>query len=72
MEKLKGHKRSLFLSAVMVALGITFTTIMKDTLGLVGIVFIAVGGFLFIVGMSKKRKEDEKNNKKRTHNTVHN
>jgi len=63
MEKLKGHKRSLFLSAVMVALGITFTTIMKDTLGLVGIVFIAVGGFLFIVGMSKKRKEDEKNNK---------
>jgi predicted membrane channel-forming protein YqfA (hemolysin III family) len=63
MEKLKGHKRSLFLSAVMVALGITFTTIMKDTLGLVGIVFIAVGGFFFIVGMSKKRKEDEENNK---------
>lgn len=63
MEKLEGYKRSLFLSAVMVALGITFTTIMKDTLGSVGIVFIAVGGFFFIVGMSKKRKEDEKKNK---------
>jgi predicted membrane channel-forming protein YqfA (hemolysin III family) len=63
MGKLKGYKRSLFLSAVMVALGITFTTIMKDTLGSVGIVFIAVGGFFFIVGMNKKRKEDEKKNK---------
>jgi|Deesub1362B_J571_1020462.scaffolds.fasta_scaffold01069_6 hypothetical protein len=63
MGKLKGRKRSLFLSAVLVALGITFTTIMKDSLGLVGIVFIAVGGFFSIVGMSKKRKEDGKNNK---------
>ncbi len=58
MEKLEGYKRPLFLSVLLTLLGITFTTILKDSVGAVGIVFIAVGGLFFIIGMSKKRKED--------------
>jgi len=40
-----------------------FTTTLKDTVGSLGTVLIAVGGLFFIIGMSKKRKEDERNNK---------
>ena len=57
MEKLEGHKRDLFASATIIALGITFTTILKDKVGAIGIVFIAIGGLLFIIGMRKKQKE---------------
>jgi ABC-type Fe3+-siderophore transport system permease subunit len=63
MEKLQGYRRLLFLGMVLIALGITFTTTLKDSVGPIGIVFVAVGGFFFIVGMSKKRKEDEQKNK---------
>jgi predicted membrane channel-forming protein YqfA (hemolysin III family) len=63
MEKLQGYRRSLFLGIVLIALGITFTSTLKDSVGSIGIVFVAVGGFFFIVGMSKKRKEDEQKNK---------
>ena len=63
MEKLEGHKRYLFISATIIALGITFTTILKDTVGAIGIVFIAIGGLLFIIGMRKKQEEDKKKNK---------
>jgi len=59
MKKLEGYKRPLFLGAVMIAIGITFTTTLKETVGSVGIVFIAVGGLFFIIGMRKKREEDE-------------
>jgi hypothetical protein len=62
MKKLERYERPLFLSAVIIALGITLTTVLKDTLGSVGIVFIAVGGLFFIIGMNKKRKKDEQKN----------
>jgi len=57
-EELKGHKQYMYLSAILIALGITFTTIINDTVGAIGIVFIAIGGLLFIIGIRKK-KEDE-------------
>ena len=63
MKKLEGYKRHLFLSAVIIALGITFTTTLKDTVGSVGIVFIAVGGLFFVISMNKKRKEEEQKEK---------
>lgn len=66
MEKLKGHKQYMYLSAILIALGITFTTIMKDTVGTIGIVFIAIGGLLFIIGMRKKKKMNRKTNNERT------
>lgn len=61
MEKLEGYKRPLFLGAVIIALGITFTTVLKETVGSIGIVFIAVGGLFFIIGMNKKRTDERKN-----------
>jgi hypothetical protein len=62
IEKLEGHKQYLFLSATIIAIGITFTTILKHTVGTIGLVFIAIGGLLFIIGMRKKQKEECKSN----------
>ena len=62
-EKLEEYKRYIFIAIIIIALGITFTTALKDTFGTLGTVFIAVGGLLFIIGISKKRKEDERKNK---------
>jgi len=42
---------------LLVALGVTLTTTMKDKLGAVGIVMLAVGGLFFIVGMASRKKE---------------
>jgi hypothetical protein len=45
---------------ILIALGVTFTTSLQEYTGITGIVFIAVGGLLFIIAMSKKRKQAEK------------
>ena len=45
---------------IIIALGITFSSALKDTVGSLGTVFIAVGGLFFIIGMNMKRKEDER------------
>ena len=57
------YRRFIFIGIIIIALGITFTTTLKDTVGLLGTVLVAVGGLFFIIGMSKKRKEDEQRNK---------
>jgi len=43
---------------IILSLGITFNTSMKDSFGSLGIVFIGLGGLFFIIGMNMKRKED--------------
>lgn len=58
-KKLVNYKRYIFIAIIIIALGITFTTTLKDTGGSLGTVFIAVGGLLFIIGMSKKRKGEK-------------
>jgi Sec-independent protein secretion pathway component TatC len=63
MEKLKRHKQYLYLSAIIIALGITFTTIFNDTVGIIGIIFIVIGGLFFVIGMSKKRNQDKRKDK---------
>ena len=55
-KKLEEYKRYIFIAIIIIALGITFTTTAKDTIGAIGTVFIAIGGLLFIIGMNKKRK----------------
>ena len=44
----------------MIALGVIFSTTLSDKLGSLGIVFIAIGGLLFIASMSRKKKEEDK------------
>ena len=56
--KLEEYRRYIFTAIIIIALGITFTATLKDTFGTLGTVFIAIGGLLFIIGMNKKRKQE--------------
>ena len=57
-KKLEEYKSYIFIAIIIIALGITLTTTAKDTVGAIGTVFIAIGGLLFIIGMNKKRKQE--------------
>ncbi len=61
MEKLKSSKRFLFLSSIVIVLGVTFATVFKDTLGIAGIVFIVSGGVLFFTGIRRRNQENNQN-----------
>ena len=49
----------------MIALGVIFSTTLSDKLGSLGIVFIAIGGLLFIASMSRRKKEEGEPQKRR-------
>ena len=61
-NKLEPYKRYIFIGIIIIALGVTFSTTLKESVGSIGTVFIAVGGLFFIIGMSKKLKGDERKN----------
>ena len=56
---MEGYKRIFFIGLIVIALGVIFSTTLSDTLGSLGIVFIAIGGLLFIASMSRKKKEED-------------
>ena len=60
-EKLEKHQRYIFIGMVIISLGITFSTALKDSVGALGTVFLAIGGLFFIIGMRLKKEEDSKN-----------
>ncbi|MDX2444883.1 MAG: hypothetical protein QNK30_13895 [Bacteroidales bacterium] len=62
VEKLEKYRRYIFAGIVIIALGVTFSTTLKDSLGSLGTVFIAIGGLFFIIGMNMKKKEEESKN----------
>jgi hypothetical protein len=49
------YKRFIFSGILLISLGVVFNTILKDRIGSLGIVFIAIGGLFFIIGMAKKK-----------------
>ncbi|OQY27353.1 MAG: hypothetical protein B6244_10855 [Candidatus Cloacimonetes bacterium 4572_55] len=59
---MKKYQRLAFLGIIVTALGIVlgivFTTTLKDTVGTLGIVFIGIGGFLLVAGMSEKKRSE--------------
>jgi len=59
IQIMEGYKRIFFIGLIVIALGIIFSTTLNDKLGSLRIVFIALGGLLFIASMSRKEKEDE-------------
>jgi len=61
-KQLEKHKRFIFLGIIVIALGVTFSTTMKDTVRPIGTVFFVAGGLLFILGMRMKQKHDKENN----------
>ena len=54
------YKRTIFLSIILIALGVTFSTTLKDDVASIGTVFIALGGLFLIAGMAGKQKEKGK------------
>ena len=61
--KKEEYNRIIFMGIVIISLGISFSTTLKDSLGTLGLLFIALGGLFFIIGMSQKSKEEERKNK---------
>ena len=58
---LKNYERVGYIGIIVITLGITFTTSLREYVGSIGIVFIAIGGLFFIFSMNEKKKEDKKN-----------
>jgi drug/metabolite transporter superfamily protein YnfA len=54
-------KRSLMMSLVLIALGVTLMN-MNDTTKTIGTVFIALGGLFLIVSFRRKQIEEKKDN----------
>lgn len=52
---LTDYKKILFIGIIIISLGIIISTTLNETLGPAGIVFIAIGGLLFIIAMKKKK-----------------
>lgn len=50
------YKRYIFMSIILIALGVVFSTTLKDSVSSMGTIFIALGGLFFIMGMRMKRK----------------
>ena len=56
---MKSSKKIFFTSIIIIALGINFNTVMADSMGSIGTVFIAIGGLLFIAAMARKKDEEK-------------
>lgn len=52
-------QRIFFIGIILIALGVSFNTTMKDSLGGLGTVLIALGGLFFIAAMAEKRRMDQ-------------
>jgi len=61
MENIQHHKQYLFLSIIIIAIGVSLTTLMTDRDSAIGIVIIAIGGLFFILALTRKRDEQKKN-----------
>lgn len=60
MKNLERYKKIIFVGVILIALGINFSTILSDSVGSLGTVFIAIGGLFFIIGMKEKKDTDER------------
>ncbi len=68
MDKLS-YRRTLFISILLIALGVVLNTLIKENVTAVGTVFIALGGLFFIISMAKKKSE-EKNSSDKNKNGI--
>ena len=57
--RLSGYKGILFLAIIIISLGVVISTTLGEHLGSLGIVFIAIGGLLFILGMKRKNSVEK-------------
>jgi len=61
-QKIQGYRKYLYFSSIITALGVIFSTTLRDTSGLFGLVLIATGGLLFFIAIRNKRKEGKNGN----------
>lgn len=54
-SKVKEYKRFVFMGIIIIALGVTFSTTLKDSIPSLGPVFVALGGLFILIGLSKKK-----------------
>lgn len=54
------YKRHFFIGILLVALGVIFSTTLKELAGSPGVVFIALGVLFMVSGMHKKREYENK------------
>ncbi len=57
---MKKSRRLIFAGIIVIALGVTVSTTLNESVKSLGVVLLAVGGLIFITGMAEKRKEDER------------
>ncbi|WP_258541936.1 DUF202 domain-containing protein [Parvicella tangerina] len=50
-------KRILFLSILLIALGVTLANTLNENSKPLGLVLLAVGGLIFMVGMRRKQQQ---------------
>lgn len=53
------YKKFILFGIIIIAMGIVFSNTLENISESLGTVLIAVGGLFLIIGMSKKRKEEE-------------
>jgi hypothetical protein len=56
-EPLSESKKYIFFGLIVISLGVIYNTTLTDTMGSIGMVFMALGGLFFIVGMRKRKQE---------------
>ncbi len=57
IKKMPPYKRAIILSIILITHGVVLMNAISAPS--VGVVFIAVGGLFFILGMSRKKEEDK-------------
>lgn len=60
----KPFQRIFFIGIILIALGVSFNTAMKDSLGGIGTVLIGLGGLFFIAAMAQKKEMEEEEESK--------
>jgi hypothetical protein len=58
-NNIPAYKRILFVSIIIIALGVNLSAIMDSKFASLGTVFIAIGGLFFIIAMRRKKEESE-------------
>lgn len=56
---MEAYKRPIFLGIILIALGVVANTSLAGRFGALGTVWIAVGGLFFIIGMKKKKDQEQ-------------
>ena len=60
-QPLSESKKYIYFGLIVISLGVIYNTTLTDTMGSIGMVFMALGILFFIVGMRKRKQEQEDN-----------